>query len=668
MFQKILIANRGEIAVRIIRTCRELGIGTVAVHSDADARSLHVQRADAAACLGGAAARDSYLDGGKLIAAAQRHGCQAIHPGYGFLSENAAFAAAVAAAGLTFIGPPAAAIATLGDKIASRQLASQAGVPTVPGHSAPLTDLDEALEVAGRIGYPVLLKPASGGGGKGMRVVRAAEEMERALSAGREETRKAFGDTRVFLERWIEAPRHVEIQVLADNHGTVLHLGERECSIQRRHQKIIEESPSPAVGEDLRTRMGAMACVLARAAGYVNAGTVEFILDREGRFYFLEMNTRLQVEHPVTELVTGLDLVEQQLRIAAGQPLSLRQEQVQRRGWAIEARICAEDAARGFIPATGMVTRYAEPSGSHVRVDSGVQAGSVVPVYYDSLLAKVIAWGDTREEARLRLVNALNGYHIEGPATNVDFANAVLGHPAFVAGALTTDFLERHFDGDRPSVPPPREHLALAALAATLVYHARQHLVRDSLKPMAAMVGSSPRPQQQHEYVAKCLEARFALRLQGDFTRHAWQIGVDTRDYEVITPDFEFYRRRLKLTVDGQVHRFRLYFSGNFIAVAFCGITRIFEIYTPREWALAEHMPTPQQRLADNILRCPMPGLVVEVRVAEGERVYRGQELVIIESMKMESGVASPADGRVRHIRVEAGQAVESGDVLIEFA
>ena len=450
MFEKILIANRGEIAVRIARTCRRLGIRTVAVYSEIDARSQHVQAADEAVCIGLPSSDQSYLAQEKIIAAALDHGCAAVHPGYGFLSENPIFAEKVARAGLVFIGPPAPAIAALGDKVAAKALAVQAEVPVVPGIMKPAATLDEALAGAEEIGFPVLLKPAAGGGGKGMRIVAARDELAAAMQAGRAETRKAFGDDRVFVEKYVPVARHVEIQVIADRHGAVIHLGERECSLQRRYQKIVEESPSVAVDAELRRRMGACACRLAQAAGYTNAGTVEFILDPEGRFYFLEMNTRLQVEHPVTELVTGLDLVELQLRVAAGEPLPLRQADVAWKGWAVEARICAEDPARGFLPSTGMITRYSPAQGANIRLDSGVGAGSLVSAYYDSLLAKVIAWGETRQNAIGALVRALNGYHIEGIATNVDFVNAVLTHPEFAAGNLSTGFIETHFEKGLP--------------------------------------------------------------------------------------------------------------------------------------------------------------------------------------------------------------------------
>jgi len=667
MFDKILIANRGEIAVRIIRSCRQMGIAAVAVYSEADRRSRHVQQADEGVYIGGAPAQASYLDAEKIIDAARSTGCRAVHPGYGFLSENAAFARRVAEAGLVFIGPPAEAIALMGDKIASKELAVQAGVPVIPGHAGELDDEDQARAAADTIGYPVLLKPAAGGGGKGMRIVRAPDDLAAALAASRQETRKAFGDSRIFMERYIEQPRHVEIQIMADASGQVVHLGERECSIQRRYQKIIEESPSPAVSGALRQRMGKAACDLARQAGYVNAGTVEFVLDARGEFYFLEMNTRLQVEHPVTEAVTGLDLVALQIRVAAGERLPVAQEDIAPRGWAMEARICAEDPARGFIPSTGMITRYAEPKGNAIRVDSGIQTGSSVGVYYDSLLAKVICHGRDRDDARLRLIEALNGYHIEGVVTNTDFVNSILCHPEFAAGNLTTGFIAQHFEGGQPKHPPEERVFELAALTAALIYHVRLAAVQESLRPMASRIGGEKAPAREHRYFVRAGEEALEVLLEGPVDGRRWTIRVGSHTYTVVTPEFEFYRRRLKLVIDDQVHRFRVRLEDSFIYIAFSGITRLFEIYTPKEWALMPYMPDRAAAGADNVLVCPMPGLVVRVAVKEGERVFRGQTLVVLESMKMESDVASPVDGVVAEVLGTEGQAVEAGDELIRF-
>jgi propionyl-CoA carboxylase alpha chain len=668
MFRNLLIANRGEIARRIIRTCRHLGVETTAVHSDVDARSLHVAEATHAVRLGGSTAAESYLAKDRIIEAAVKSGCDAVHPGYGFLSENSEFARLAVCAGLVFIGPPAKAIAVMGDKIAAKDLARAAGVPTVPGHAAPIADADTALGVAADIGYPVLLKPAAGGGGKGMRVVTRAEDMAASLATSKAEAQKAFADDRVFLERYVTRPRHVEIQILADQHGTVIYLGERECSIQRRHQKIIEEAPSPVVDAALRQRMGAAACDLARAAGYTNAGTVEFILDEDGRFYFLEMNTRLQVEHPVTEMVTGLDLVECQLRIAAGEPLPLSQAELRINGWAIEARICAEDPDRGFLPSTGSITRYEEPRGRNVRVDSGVEAGSRVSVYYDSMLAKAIAWGESREAARLALVDALNGYHIEGLATNVDFANAVLNHPAFISGALSTDFVPTHMEHPGEVPPPPTVRLHHMVIAAALVYHNRQSLVVQSLKPMSPTVGGVRALGHLPDYVVKAGRDVFQVRLRQEARANHWTLWIDETAYDVVTPEFEFYRRRLKLLIGGERHRFLLRYDGNFIRTSHCGIRRTFEVYSRREWELAAFMPEPSQQASDDALLCPMPGLVVDVLASAGERVYAGQALLVLESMKMESTVPSPRDGQVEAILVRKGQAVEAGDVLVRFS
>jgi propionyl-CoA carboxylase alpha chain len=667
MFEKILVANRGEIAVRIVRTCRRMGIGTVAVYSDPDFRSLHVRHADEAVALGGDRPADSYLHREKLISIAKKTGCRAVHPGYGFLSENAAFAREAARAGLVFVGPPPEVIASLGDKIAAKKLACSVDLPTVPGHLEPVSGVARAAVVAGRAGYPVLLKPAGGGGGKGMRIVDGPGQLASALAHCQQEARKAFGDDSVFVERYIRSPRHIEFQILADGHGRVVHLGERECSIQRRYQKIIEESPSTALDEDTRRRMGALACDLARAAGYVSAGTVEFILDRDGSFYFLEMNTRLQVEHPVTEMTTGLDLVELQLRIAAGEPLPFSQEEVTPRGWAIETRICAEDPERGFAPSVGLITRYAAPRGDHVRVDSGVDAGSSVDVFYDPMLAKVITWGRDREEARCRMVQALNGCHVEGVSTNVDFANRVLTHPSFVAGALSTDFIERHLTDESRRLPPPEEDLRRMAVATTLIHHLRENLVQDSLRPLKPLVGGGSAPKRRHRYVAKAEADIFEILLEQASSERHWRAEVNGAEHAVVTPPMEYYRRRLRLGIDDQDHTFRFRYRGNFIEAAYCGITRTFEIYNPREWALARHMPPPAPKKTGNALECPMPGLVVEIRAAPGDRVFRGQELLVIESMKMESAVLSPRDGEVERIHVSPGDAVDTGVVLMTF-
>ena len=462
-FSKVLVANRGEIAVRVIRACRELGVRTVAVYSEADASSPHVVLADEAVCLGPAEPAASYLNIARLVDAARATGAEAVHPGYGFLAENPEFAHACEEAGLVFVGPPADVIAALGDKDRARRLAEAAGVPVVPGH--PAAD-DETLERAAQtLGFPVVLKAAAGGGGKGMRVVHGPAGFREALASARREVRSAFGDDAILVEKYLEGPRHVEVQILADRYGAAVHLGERECSLQRRHQKILEEAPSPVVSPQLRARLGEAALRVARAAGYVNAGTVEFLLDRDGRFYFLEVNTRLQVEHPVTELVTGVDLVHAQLHIAAGHRLWLRQEEVAWRGHAVEARVYAEDPERGFAPSPGRILLLREPHLPGVRVDSGIQEGQDIPVQYDPILAKVVAWGPNRPTALARLTQALHEYVLLGPKTNLGFLRDLVAHPAFRQGEVSTGFVEQHFGAWRPA--PPR--VEVAALAAVLL-------------------------------------------------------------------------------------------------------------------------------------------------------------------------------------------------------
>ncbi|RJX29078.1 MAG: acetyl-CoA carboxylase biotin carboxylase subunit [Desulfarculus sp.] len=477
MFDKVLIANRGEIALRVLRTCQEMGLATVAVFSQADAGAVHVQEADQAVLLGPAEPAASYLNVAAIIAAAQASGAQAIHPGYGFLAENPALPEACEQAGLVFIGPPADVIRALGSKTAARRLMQAAGVPVIPGMLAPCADAAELAQEASALGYPVLLKARGGGGGKGMRAVEGPAELAEASQTCASEAAKAFGDPALYLEKCLPSPRHVEFQVLADNQGNVVHLFERECSIQRRHQKIIEETPCPALTPELRERMGAAAVAAARAAGYVNAGTVEFLLDAQGRYYFLEVNTRLQVEHPITEMTTGLDLVRLQLMIAAGQPLPFRQEDLRQQGHAIECRIYAEDPGKSFMPSPGVISLWQEPAGPGLRLDSGVQEGSPVPMEYDPILAKLVAWAPDREQARRRLLRALKSFAVLGVQTIIPFLKDVLDHPEFRAGRTSTDFIPKHLAGWQPNL----ESADLARLA-----YAAQELAAPEAAPAAS--------------------------------------------------------------------------------------------------------------------------------------------------------------------------------------
>ena len=482
--KKLLVANRGEIAVRVLRACRELGIASVAVYSDADREALHVQMADEAYAVGAAPATESYLVADRLVQTARRAGADAVHPGYGFLSENPAFADACVAAGLTFVGPPASAMRRMGSKTAARALARELGVPMVPGTIDPVANDDAAARAAREVGYPVMLKAAMGGGGKGMRLVRRAEDLPEALRAARAEAEAAFGDAAVYIERAVAEPRHIEIQILADAQGDVIHLGERECSIQRRHQKLIEECPSPLLDGLLRARMGVAACRLARAAGYVNAGTIEFLVDGDRNFYFLEMNTRLQVEHPVTEFVTGVDLVREQLRIAAGEPLGLTQADVTWRGWAIECRVNAEDPFAGWLPSPGRITGLHAPSGPWVRDDSGVYEGYTVPRFYDTLISKLIVWGADRDAACDRMARALGEYRVVGVRTTIPALARIISHPDFRAGRLSTAFLERVLPELRPN---DGRFASVAVLAAVLAEYERGRHA-----PPAAPVDSAP--------------------------------------------------------------------------------------------------------------------------------------------------------------------------------
>ncbi len=492
MFAKVLIANRGEIAVRVIRACREAGIRTVAVFSEADRDALHVRLADEAYLLGPAAAAESYLVVDRLIDVARASGSEAVHPGYGFLAESARFAAACRAAGLTFIGPPENSIATMGDKTAARRAAATCGIPTVPGTAEPIGSDEEAARAARELGYPVMLKAALGGGGKGMRFVTGPTELASALRLARSEAASAFGDAAVYLEKAILEPRHIEVQVIADAHGHVIHLGERECSIQRRHQKLVEEAPSPLVDADLRRRMGSAACRLLASVGYQNAGTVEFLVDAERRFYFLEVNTRLQVEHPVTELCTGIDLVREQLRLAAGERLGYGQDDIIARGWAIECRISAEDPEAHFRPSPGRITVWRAPAGPWVRVDAGVCEGMEVPIYYDPLLAKLIVWGRDRTEAIRRMTGALSEFAVAGVRTTIPFHAAVMRHPDFVAGRLSTAFVERAFSGAARREPA---HARIALIAAALRgYERGASASRQAVTPALTPWARSARP------------------------------------------------------------------------------------------------------------------------------------------------------------------------------
>ena len=652
MFTKILIANRAEIACRVMRTARSMGIATVAVYSDADAGTPHVTLADEAVNIGGAASADSYLRGERIIQAALDTGAEAIHPGFGFLSENAQFVAAVEAAGLVFIGPGIRAIKVMGDKIESKALAADAGVSTVPGTAGAVADSDAALKAAEQIGFPVMVKASAGGGGKGMRVVETPDMLAEGMRAAMTEAQNAFGDNRVFVEKFVVQPRHIEIQVLADQHGNVIYLGERECSIQRRHQKVIEEAPSPFISPETRAAMGKQAVELARAVDYRSAGTVEFIVGADQDFYFLEMNTRLQVEHPVTEMVYGLDLVEWMIRIAAGEVLTITQNDVVANGWAVEARLYAEDPERGFLPSIGQLTRYREPVGAGVRVDSGVSEGGAISMYYDPMIAKLIAHAPTRAEAISRLHLALNHYEIDGIASNRQFLAAVLENKAFQDGVITTGFIDAEFDGGFAPQRPEAEALGqLLALGTAIV--ARQQAERSHGQPTTQFV---------------------TIDQMGSRYETIWQHAPDGQN--MVTVDGRKY------VISGQINAPIGLFDGtiNEVALAIqvrqsghhviltCGAARAALTVLPERFAaMLDHMPAASTGAGADEITAPMPGQLTTLLVAAGDAVLPGQDVAIIEAMKMENVLKSEAKGTVKTVHVTAGDNLNVDDLILSL-
>jgi 3-methylcrotonyl-CoA carboxylase alpha subunit len=650
MFSKILIANRGEIACRVMRTAKAMGIATVAVYSEADADALHVAMADEAHEIGPAASRDSYLRGDKIIAAALRSGAQAVHPGYGFLSENAEFAEACVAAGLVFIGPPASAIRAMGGKSDAKALMETAGVPLVPGYHGAGQSAEMLADEAARIGYPVLIKASAGGGGKGMRVVETAANFAAQLAGAKREAAASFGDDRVLIEKYFSGPRHVEIQVFADAHGNCVYLFERDCSIQRRHQKVVEEAPAPGMTEELRRRMGHAAVNAALAVGYVGAGTVEFLLDADQKFYFMEMNTRLQVEHPVTEFITGLDLVEWQIRVAGGEKLPKLQDALSIRGHAIEVRLYAEDAERDFMPSSGRLTHLEFPeTGPHVRVDTGVRKGARISVHYDPMIAKLIVWDEDRAGAVRRLRGALAATEIAGLANNVDFLSAIAGLPAFAAAELDTGFLGRNGAALHAAAPVEDEAVALAALGVLLE---RRAAVKDS-SPWADMRG-------------------WRLNEEAEDTLHFRHGETD-----VIVPfvhrgeGFEFLHAGGAVSASGTLDGSRL--SGLLAGVRLkAGYSRsgqsvsLFIGGRALRLTLLEALPVDDGDEMSGGVTAPMPGTVTAILVAEGP-VKKGQALVVMEAMKMEFTLNAPADGVVTAVNYPVGALVDEGAALVAF-
>ncbi|CAM9867853.1 unnamed protein product [Ectocarpus fasciculatus] len=667
MFKKILIANRGEIACRIIKTCKRLGIQTVAVYSAADADALHVRQADEAVAIGPAAAAESYLVMDKIIAAAKETGAEAVHPGFGFLSENAAFVEALEAAGLVFIGPPVKAIGAMGDKITSKKLAAAANVSTVPGHPDAIEDEEEAVKVAGEIGYPVMIKASAGGGGKGMRVAASEAEVREGLRSARNEARSSFGDERVFIEKFIEQPRHIEIQVLADAHGNTLHLGERECSIQRRHQKVVEEAPSPFLDAKTRAAMGAEAVALAAAVDYRSAGTVEFIVDNKKKFYFLEMNTRIQVEHPVTELITGLDLVEWMIRVAAGEPLAFAQEDVQLNGWAVETRVYAEDPLRDFMPSIGRLVRYREPvqpeeGGITVRIDSGVEEGSEISMFYDPMIAKLVTHGPDRAAAIDAMQAALDAYCVRGINHNIAFLTSVMTNPRFRAGDISTNFIAEEFpDGFQGAVAAPETLEAMIGIAAIL-----QHRRAGQEAAISGQMDGVPdfdlaKPADWVVMLGQDQHPRRVTPVEGAYRvthgETALLIEVEGRLGDLVTACF----------IDGRPVTVQVERRGPALRLSHAGIVAEALVLAPRAAALAALMPVKEPPDLSRFLLSPMPGLLMSLAVEEGQAVKAGEELAVVEAMKMENILRAARDGRVAKVHAGPGESLAVDQAILEF-
>ena len=681
MFKKILIANRGEIACRVIATARKMGIATVAVYSEADKEARHVRLADEAVLLGPAPSRESYLVADKIIEAAKKTGAQAIHPGYGFLSENEAFAERCEKDGIAFIGPKAHSIAAMGDKIASKKLANEAKVNTIPGYNDPIPSAEKAVEIAKGIGYPVMIKASAGGGGKGLRVAFNDKEALEGFTACQNEARNSFGDDRIFIEKFVEQPRHIEIQILGDSHGNVVYLNERECSIQRRHQKVIEEAPSPFISDATRKAMGEQAVALAKAVKYQSAGTVEFVVGKDQDFYFLEMNTRLQVEHPVTECITGLDLVEQMIRVAAGENLAITQADVKRDGWAIECRINAEDPFRNFLPSTGRLVRFTTPAESMwqadtahrygVRVDTGVFEGGEIPMYYDSMIAKLIVHGKDRNDAIAKMREALNGFVIRGISSNIPFQAALLAHPDFVSGNFNTGFIAKHYaDGFRAEDVPHEDPNFLIALAAFVRRKSRERAMGIS----GQLPGYGVKIGQDYTVISLAADGqhRYAPVHVDEFVGEAGYASVQVGEqrYKISSPS-----RLNDIVITGECNgqpftaQMERGSARNPLAlvVQHNGTRLETMVVSPRMADLHKLMPFKAPPDMSKYVLSPMPGLLVDVAVQPGQKVQAGERVAVIEAMKMENVLFAAADGVVAKVLASKGESLVVDQPIVEF-
>ena len=674
MFKKILVANRGEIACRVFATAKKMGIATVAVYSDADRDALHVQMADEAVPIGPAPSAESYLAMDKIIQACVATGADAVHPGYGFLSENGQFRDALDQAGIVFIGPGKKAIESMGDKITSKRIAGEAGVSCIPGYSDVVRDADHAVEISRQIGYPVMLKASAGGGGKGMRVANNDRECREGFERATNEAQSSFGDTRLFIEKYIQQPRHIEIQLMADSHGNVVYLGERECSIQRRHQKVIEEAPSPFLDQATRQQMGEQSCALARAVDYQSAGTVEFIVDAERNFYFLEMNTRLQVEHPVTELVTGQDLVELMIRVAAGEKLPLAQQDIKLQGWAMESRVYAEDPLRNFMPSTGRLIHYLEPSGEGVRVDSGVYEGGEVSMFYDPMIAKLITYGEDRTAAIDKMLEALDHYYIRGVRHNIGFLSALMMNQRFIRGELTTDFIADEFpDGFNASLLVQDDSLIYTLVAAAVhqLCEERASLISGQLEGREHIAANDwvvIDGERQIPLSVELDEEGYLISTNTPDQKSDFRIDSDWRPGDPLfkgalidTDGSEFGEGGVALCLQIEI-------SDTGYSLTYRGAEANLQVLSPRAARLSAHMQAKQPMDMSSFLLSPMPGLLAKLKVEVGQQVKEGEELAVVEAMKMENSLRASRDAVVAKISAAEGDSLLVDEVILEFA
>jgi len=661
MFKKILVANRGEIACRIFRTAKSMGISTVAVYSDADKDALHVRMADESVYIGPSPSVESYLIIEKILDACKVSGADAVHPGYGFLSENKKFCEYLNAQGIAFIGPDSKAIESMGDKITSKLIALNAGVNTVPGYDDIIKDSDEAVKIAKDIGYPIMLKATAGGGGKGMRIAWNEKECQEGFIRATNEAISSFGDGRIFIEKYIQDPRHIEIQIMADSYGNMVYLGERECSIQRRHQKVIEEAPSPFLTKIDRKKMGEQAILLAKAVDYRSAGTVEFIVDSNKNFYFLEMNTRLQVEHPVTEMVTGLDLVELMIKVAAGQKLPLLQKDIQLQGWAIETRIYAEDPFQGFLPSVGRMERYIEPADNGVRIDSGIFEGGEVSIFYDPMISKLITYGSDRNQAIEKMSNALDSYYIRGVKNNISFLSALIIHPRFRSGNLTTNFINEEYPEGFSANVLSQADMAVFVVTASVIHvikSIRRTLISDQLvgheySPLEKLVVITNNSAQEYQLLVSGSDQSYTVDLDGQlFTFETdWCIGEPL----------------LRANINGREVVSQVDQIGQHIHLFHQGSKKEILVVSPRLAELNKHMLIKEKPDTSKLLVSPMPGLLVKLSVRVGDTVKSGQDIAVIEAMKMENNLCATNDGVVLNIPVSEGDSLAVGELIVEF-